>query len=338
MEFFLLILLVLIAASLLYLNSLIQDKFLQRIRTSPIAGLEKEGFEDAGTGSSAATEAGAIDEKQGVIRWLDNQQLYDTFYASLYDKLTQSAKRTQSEVGLMLAEWTKRGEASKTFEVLDGGCGTGVAVATFAKMGVKRVVGMDTSEAMLKQAANVTIPQTTLSEEQKKTIEWRHADLANVQSATGGEFSHACLLYFTLYYFTDKESLFRNLYYWIRPGGKLCIQVVNKHKFDPMLESATPLLGFSLQKYVKERLTKSEVVFDKFKYGGEFDLTDPAAEFRETFRFSDGKVRRHRHTFKMENIDEIIGLAKVAGWKYDAYVDETTVGAEYFYLLFFTHP
>ena len=103
-----------------------------------------------------------------------------------------------------------------------------------------------------------------------------------------------------------------------------------------MLESSAPWLGFSLQKYTNERINKSEVTFDKFKYTGEFDLHDPEAEFRETFRFEDGSVRRQRHTFKMENMDEIVGMAKAAGWKYDGFVDETPIHFEYAYLLLFT--
>ncbi len=281
---------------------------------------------------------GAVMESKGLIKWLSSDELYDDFYAKVYDQLTQGSVRTQAEVGLMLHEWSKRGEDITKFEVLDCGCGTGIAVAALAKMNVKKVVGVDSAEAMLKHAEEVVIEQSTLTKEQKKHLEFRKGDLIDPSVCAAGEFTHACLLYFTIYYFKDKEALFRNLYLWVKPGGKMCIQVVNKHKFDPMLESSAPWMGFSLQKYSKERVTKSEVVFDNFKYIGEFDLTDPQAEFRETFRFKDGKVRRQKHEFRMENIDEIVKLAKLAGWKYDGSVDLTKISAEYFYHLYFTHP
>ena len=83
-------------------------------------------------------------------------------------------------------------------------------------------------------------------------------------------------------------------------------------------------------------MTKSEVVFDKFKYSGEFDLQDPLAEFRETLRFSSGKIRRQKHTFKMEDINTIVGFAKAAGWTYNGFTDLTKLSAEYFYHLHFT--
>jgi SAM-dependent methyltransferase len=329
MEILFIFILLLLLLSLNYLSTILYDKLLHpSIRV-------KEGFENIT--EEGSTIAGAIHESKDIIQWLDNSTLYDTFFAEVYDELTQGSVRTQAEVGLLLHEWTKRGDDLTKFEVLDAGCGTGIAVASMAKMNVKKVVGIDSSPAMLKQAKLKTIPQTTLTEEQKEKIDWRQADLIDPSAAAGGEFSHVALLYFTIYYFNDKEALFRNLYFWTKPGGRLAVEVVNKHKFDPMLESATPWLGFSLQKYADSRITKSEVDFNKFKYIGEFDLQDPQAEFRETFRFKDGKVRRQRHTLKMEDMNQIVGMAKAAGWEYLGYTDLTMLHLEYFYILHFKH-
>lgn len=307
---------------LTYLNRMFHD----RLRNEPI-GIE--GFEES--------VPGAVPEKSDVV-WMDNDTLYDTFYASVYDHLTQGSTRSQAEVGLILHEWTKRGDDLSKFEILDAGCGTGIVTASFAKMGCKRVVGLDKSAAMLNQARTKTIPQTTLTEEQKAAIEWRQADLYSPSAAEGGEFSHAVVLYFTLYTFADKEAFLRCLFHWIRPGGRLVLHVVNKHKFDPMLESSAPWLGFSLQKYSDKRVTKSDVTFNKFKYTGDFELTDPAAEFRETFRFNDGKVRRQRHTLRMEDMSKIVEMAKAVGWEYLGHTDLTPISFEYAFHLHFSHP
>jgi 2-polyprenyl-3-methyl-5-hydroxy-6-metoxy-1,4-benzoquinol methylase len=316
-------LVVLLALMILtYLNRMFHD----RLRADPIG---VEGFEEA--------VPGAMSEKADVV-WMDNDSLYDSFYASVYDHLTQGSTRSQAEVGLILHEWTKRGDDLTKFEILDAGCGTGIVTSSFAKMGCKRVVGLDKSEAMLNQARTKTIPQTTLTEEQKAAIEWRQADLYSPSAAAGGEFSHAVVLYFTLYTFADKEAFLRCLYHWIRPGGRLVLHVVNKHKFDPMLESSAPWLGFSLQKYSDKRVTKSEVTFNKFKYTGDFELTDPAAEFRETFRFNDGKVRRQRHTLRMEDMSKIVEMAKAVGWEYLGHTDLTPISFEYAFHLHFRHP
>ena len=292
--------------------------------------LQAEGF----TSETGASVKGAVKESSGTVQWLDNDDLYDSFYASVYDQLTQGSVRTQAEVGLMLHEWTKKGEELKQFEVLDLGCGTGIASAALAKIGCKKVVGLDKSEAMIHQAKSNTIPQSTLTEEQKEVLTWRTQDMMNPSACSAGEFSHIFLMYFTVYYVGDKEALFRNCFLWTKPGGRLVISVVNKHKFDPLLDSASPF-SFSIQKYAKERITKSEVSFNNFKYTGEFNLQDPQAEYRETFRFKDQTVRRQRHTFRMEDINKIVGLAKVAGWTYTGFVDLVTVGFEYGYHLHF---
>jgi SAM-dependent methyltransferase len=336
MEFLFISLVILLLGSILLLSKVMNENIIEPFKSGAAATADAADVEGFEAFTNLSTEAGAGD---GAIQtWLENDKLYDKFYAGIYDQITQGSVRTQAEVGLMLYEWTKKGEDLKTFEILDAGCGTGIAVAALAKMGVKKVCGVDSSEAMLEQARQVVIPQTTLTPVQKEAIEWRKRDLIDPSCAAAGEFSHAFLLYFTVYYFPDKESLFRNLFLWVRPGGRLTVMVVNKYKFDPMMEAAAPWMGFSLQKYTKDRITKSEVSFDKFKYTGEFHLFDPAAEFRETFRFQDGKVRRQKHDLRMENTDKIVGMAQAAGWKYDGYTDLVKLQCEYFYHLHFSHP
>jgi ubiquinone/menaquinone biosynthesis C-methylase UbiE len=278
---------------------------------------------------------GAIEESTGIIKWLSNAEIYDEFYVSVYDQLTHGYLRNQSEAALILHEWTKRGESLHDFHILDVGCGTGISICAFAKMGVARSVGLDSSKAMLDWAKNKNTPATTLTDEKRASIEWRQGDVMNSTSCGGGEFDHVTMLYFTVYYLTDKETAFRNMFYWTKPGGRLVIQVVNKHKFDPMLESAAPWVGFSLQKYADQRLTRSEVNFNKFKYTGDFELHDPDAEFRESFHFIDKTVRRQRHALKMEDMSNIIGIAKAAGWEYLGFTDLTPIGFQYSYHLHF---
>jgi hypothetical protein len=161
-------------------------------------------------------------------------------------------------------------------------------------------------------------------------------DLMGPGAAAAAEFTDACLLYFTIYYFREMDTLFRNLALWVKPGGSLAIEVVNKHKFSPILDSSNPWVGVSPQNYVKERLKTSKVIFDKFDYEATFELEDPKAEFRETFRFKDGSTRRQKHTLYMPSIKEIITKAQSNGWSYTSYVDLIPLSFEYGYLLFFT--
>jgi SAM-dependent methyltransferase len=285
-------------------------------------GTIKEGF---------VTESDAHTSK---YEWLSNDDLFDDFYASVFTKLTQNEKLVQAETAICMEEFGKNTSKDQLI-ILDAGCGIGVGTASFAKQGAGSVVGIDKSQAMIRYAKGTTLPSTTLTDIEKQNVEFRLFDLIGPGAAGAAEFTDACLLYFTIYYFRDLDALFRNIALWVKPGGCLAIETVNKYKFEPILDSCNPWVGFSPQKYSKERLTKSKVVFDKFDYEAEFDLDDPKAEFRETFRFKDGSVRRQKHTLYMPSMPDIIKKAQNNGWTYTKYVDLMPLSFPYGYLLFF---
>lgn len=278
------------------------------------------------------TDSAAVASK---YEWLSNDDLFDDFYAGVFTKLTQNENLIQAETAVCLEEFTKNTTKDQLC-ILDAGCGIGIGTIALAKQGVGMTVGIDKSQAMIRYAKGTTVPNSTLNDSQKQDIEFRTFDLIGPGSAAAAEFTDAMLLYFTVYYFKDLDNLFRNLALWVKPGGSLAVEVVNKYKFEPVLDSSNPWIGFSPQKYTKERLTKSKVVFDKFDYEAEFDLEDPKAEFRETFRFKDGSVRRQKHTLYMVNIPDIVKTAQNNQWTYTKYVDLMPFSFQYGYLLFFS--
>lgn len=267
--------------------------------------------------------------------WLGNDDLFDDFYASVFTKLTQNETLVQAETGICLEEFL-RTTSKDQLRILDAGCGIGVGTCSFAKQGVGHTVGIDKSPAIIRYAKGTTLPSTTLTDIQQQNLEFRLADLNGPGAAGAAEFTDACLLYFTVYYFRDLDMLFRNLALWVKPGGHLAIEVVNKYKFDPVLNPSNPWVGVSPQKYAKERITKSKIVFDTFEYDAVFELEDPNAEFRETFRFKDGSVRRQKHKLVMPSISTIVKKATQNGWTYTKYVDLMPLSFQYGYLLFFT--
>jgi SAM-dependent methyltransferase len=274
--------------------------------------------------------------EESQYQWLENDDLFDDFYASVFTKLTQNENLIQAESSLCLQEFSRQ-IPKEELTILDAGCGIGIASCALVKQGVRRVVGIDKSKAMIRYAKETTIPHTTLSDAQKQSVEFRVGDLLGPSTSTGSDYDAACLLYFTVYYFGKQmDTLFRNLHLWVKPGGTLAIEVVNKYKFEPVLDSSNPWVGVSPQRYKKERLTQSRVVFDKFDYEANFELDDPKAEFREVFRFKDGSVRRQRHRLYMPSIKEIIQMANENGWTYTKYVDMMPMSFSYGYLLFFT--
>jgi len=265
------------------------------------------------------------DSPEANIVVLGNETIYDKFYAKIYDTIVDGALRQQQEVGLSLI-WAKgyRPEV-KTIEVLDIGCGTGGDVEEFKKAGVGKVVGIDASDAMI-EIARKKFPKN----------DYRVKEAENIGSFAAGEFNLATMYYFTYYYLRDRDQVFRNIFNWLQPGGCLVVHLVNREKFDPILEAASPFVAFSVQKYSKERITRSKVTFDKFEYEADFNIDDNRAEFREEFRFKDSKkLRRQIHHLRMPKMDEIVAEIEASGFTYKQFIDLTPIGYEYQYLFTF---
>ena len=289
--------------------------------------------------SSPLPELEGFENKQGSSNsnsWLTDELIYDDTYASVYNKIFKHDALLQGECALLLQEWTKTTPVTK-MRVLDVCSGTGVAPCFFAKQGVAKAVGMDKSPAMIRFSKNVVQPATTLTERQHEAIEWRDANVYGPISAAPGEFTHACLLFFTVYHIQDLSTLFKNLALWIPPGGGLAIEVVNKHKFEPVPEVANPWIAVSPQKHTANRITTSKATFDQFEYSTRFDLdkTTHEATFEEVFRYKDGTKRKQRHQLWMPDITIIIQKAAEMGFKYDKYVDLIVLGFNYGFMLFF---
>jgi SAM-dependent methyltransferase len=279
---------------------------------------------------------GFTSQHKGGSNWLTGELIYDDFYAAACNKIFQHDALVQGEGALLLQEWSRGHKDNHHIRVLDALSGTGVATCHFAKHGVAKAVGLDKAPSMIRFSKNVVMPATTLTEPQKEVIEWREADVYSPFIASQGEFTHACLLFFSVYEVKDLSALFKNLALWIQPGGGLAIEVVNKHKFEPVPDVANPWVAVSPQTHAKTRITKSKAVFDTFDYSTDFELEEDRAEFKEIFKFKDGTKRRQKHVLYMPDISVIIKKATDMGFTYTKYVDLRFMGFNYGYMLFFT--
>jgi SAM-dependent methyltransferase len=260
-----------------------------------------------------------------VIETFEDYRCYDKFYAKVYDSLVQPEARSGMEVKLPLEWFRKQGRDTSTLRVLDIGCGTGLQAELFAREGVRSVIGLDKSPEMIAEAqrrypsrefvvGDMTVPSAFPTES---------ADLVT-------------LYYFTVYVEPNRTEMLRNIHSWLAPGGLFVCHIVNKLKFDPVLESASPFMGFSIQKYADERVTKSDVTFEEFDYTGDFQLHGSRGVYEEVFRFKDGRTRRHEQRVWMPNIDVLVKEITDVGFKLDHHADLTPIGYEYQYLFFFT--
>ena len=226
--------------------------------------------------------------------------VYDDFYASIYDYLVYNQQKDQYEIGEIIAKTTPTTQS----RILDVGCGNGhhVGLLTSQKMDV---TGMDISPDMVDHA--------------KKTYpdgKFIVGDALKSGTFEPNSFTHITCLYFTIYYFVNKDQFFENAFRWLMPGGSLIVHLVNREKFDPILPPGNPLLFVSPQKYAKKRITHTNLVFDTFDYNANFDLDKSAnvAKFTERFKFKDGKSRKNEHVMYMEQQTAILTRAQEAGF------------------------
>lgn len=85
----------------------------------------------------------------------------------------------------------------------------------------------------------------------------------------------------------------------------------------------------------KKRVTHSKVAFDKFSYEADFNLTGETADFREEFKFKNGKIRKQTHKLSMPRMDSVVSRAESNGFVYKQFIDLTAIGYEYQYLFCF---
>ena len=159
----------------------------------------------------------------------DAHNIYDTFYSELYDELFLSDLKNVYEAQ-MIKELTFKQLAKKDIRILDLGCGTGRHLRLFDREGYN-VTGVDNSNAMI-QKANKNTANAHLVQ----------GDFLKSSLFKSRRFTHIVCLFFTIYYINNPKQLFRNCNKWLLPKGYLCVHLVNKKKFDPVLEKASSLI------------------------------------------------------------------------------------------------
>jgi len=251
--------------------------------------------------------------------------IYDDFYADIYDYLVFNNQKDIYEVGEIVNKTTPSSES----KILDVGCGTGHHVFEMASSGFD-TLGIDISPSMIDQAKQ-NFPD----------YKFEVGDALNSSEFAPNSFTHITCMYFTIYYLKDKLMFFENCMKWLMPGGYLIVHLVDRDNFDPILPPGNPLLYVSPQKYAKKRITNTKVKFDDFSYSADFSLDSQnnIATFVEKFKNDkDGKTRKNEHIMYMPTIDTIVKQAQQVGFILDAEVDMLNCQYEYQYMYIFTKP
>jgi ubiquinone/menaquinone biosynthesis C-methylase UbiE len=247
------------------------------------------------------------------------QDIYDSFYVSLYDKIFFDQYRYQCELNSIV----KHTKINKTSNVLDIGSGTGHILRGLHPY-TKNVQGIDVSNEMIKK-----------SKRKYPYIMFRHGNAMDNMMYEPNTFTHVLAMYFSLYMFKDKYGILNNVYSWLRPNGYFVVHVVNRRMFDPIVAPANPVAFVSVQKYAKNRITKSTVKFNDFTYKSDFKLDDSnnKATFEETLKHDNtGNIIQNIHTVHAPSLQEILKLAEKVGFKIIQKVDMIECEYEYQYL------
>ena len=264
-------------------------------------------------------------EQKDQFLFKTGNDIYDDFYAEVYDYLVYNNYKDDYEVGEIINKTTP----TTSSKILDIGCGTGNQIVNFGSKGYE-VLGIDISSSMIKKA-----------KEKYPNYDFKVADSLNRDIFNSNTFTHITCLYFTIYYFQNKRQLFENVYRWLMPGGYFIVHLVDRKMFDPILPPGNPLLMISPQRYAKERITTTKVKFDGFSYNAKFDLDEKQdiAKFNEKFKMDDGsKSRKNEHILYMPEKEQIINEIQNVGFISEGIVDLITCQYEYQYLYIFIKP
>jgi len=272
---------------------------------------------------SAVYKEGFIQREKYVLKQGDD--IYDNFYSSIYDELVHDTVKNDFEIG----EITRLIKPTAQSRVLDIGSGNGHHVKLLEKAGYN-VEGIDKSSAMVEGAKN-----------KYPKCKFKQADALESMTYPQNTFTTITCLYFTIYYISDKQLFLQNCYNWLKPGGSLVLHLVNRDKFDPILNAADPLHLVSAQKYAKKRITNSLVKFKDFQYKANFELdkSNNLAEFDETFKDDkSGHVRQNKHKLFIETQKHILSIAKNLGFILQGKVDMITSQYQYQYIYLLYKP
>ena len=277
----------------------------------------KEGFD-----TDHSEEKGTDDSTKYVNK--TGTEIYDAFYADLYDELVYSSSKNNFDVGEITA---LSSEYENEKVILDVGSGTGHHVDAFSKTGAI-AIGIDISPSMVKKA-----------KENYPGLDFRVGNVLDTMLFSSNYFTHISCLYFTIYYIKDKRTFFSNCMNWLLPGGYLVVNLVDKYKFDPILPAGNPFTIVSPQKYADKRITTTVVKFHDYDYKSNFDLNEDLAIFKETFKYKKNqKVRVNEHVLYMPTIKSVLAMARDTGFIISGQVDMGKIGYEYQYLYVLQKP
>jgi ubiquinone/menaquinone biosynthesis C-methylase UbiE len=222
----------------------------------------------------------------------ENQNVYDSFYAEVYDLIHRCMQTSKIDLKVILKETSPTGTSS----ILDIGCGTGCFIKNAQDLNLK-VTGVDISSEMLEMAKQKGIPANSIV----------NGNALHAVTFPKQSFTHVYCSYNSFYQWTtaEKTVLLQNIYHWLKPGGYFCVRIVDPDKIK--LLSTNPL-------YLEK---EPEILFPEFKYrvshtkGTQY----PEHYVNEKIQdYSTGHIRENEIVYFIESIDESVAQIEKEGF------------------------
>ena len=229
----------------------------------------------------------------------ENQDVYDSFYAEVYDLIHRCLQTSKVDLKVIIKETSTKGSSS----ILDVGMGTGCFVKTAHDLNLK-ATGVDISTEMLEMAKQKGIPSNSIVKGNAL-----HGVTFPKQS-----FTHVYCSYNSFYQWTtaEKTILLQNIYHWLKPGGYFCVRLVDPDRIQ--------LLGTNPLYLEKE----SEILFPEFKYNVSHTKGKHYPEHYVNEKIQDYNTRHIRENeivYHIESIDELMAQIEKEG-----FLEKTHIG------------
>ena len=244
-------------------------------------------------------------EQQDKLIFKENEDIYDTFYTSIYDQLKNNTKKTEFEISTIINNTS----INNNDNVLDIGSGTGNHVGGFKKYNIN-AVGLDKSKDMI-----------NISKKKFPNCTFKLGNVVNNNLFQPHNFSLISMMNLTIYELDNKKAAIKNCYEWLKPGGFLILHLVNPNKFNPSLKVSDPLNILENSSLDNKNNKNTFIKFKNFTYKKIFNFINNIATFKETFKDNDNKTRINTLELRMESIAEIVNVVKNEGFIQDSVVD-----------------
>lgn len=234
----------------------------------------------------------------------NNTNVYDTFYASIYDFIAYDEKKNDFEIKKII-ELTNPNMNSV---ILDIGSGLGHHVKALNDNYCGEIIGIDKSSDMVDYAKHL-YPDISAS--------FQNIDISKFEPFPSQHFSHILCLYFTIYYIQDQKRFLQVCFNMLQNNGFLILHLVNKDGISTLLRPDY-VNGVS-----NNYIPKTTIDFNKFQYTSNFDTTfdNKNIVFKEQFVFKNGKKKNKTHSLFMNDHEIILNYARSVGFIIHGKVD-----------------